>query len=247
MPTLGPVTAAPARPLVLGHRGAPRDAVENTLAAFIEARDQGADGVELDVHRSADGTLVVHHDAAAAGLGILAEHDLATIRAARPEIPTLGEVFDACAGMLVNVEVKNSPEDADFDPEDRGAAAVVELIRARDLSASVIVSSFHLPTIDRVHELGPEVPTGYLVVVDPLPLPALQVAHERGHTALHPHLAAMGEAFAADAVARAAELEIALNVWTVNDPAEIVRLAEVGVDAIITDMPRLARSALGRE
>ncbi len=108
--------------------------------------------------------------------------------------------------MLVNVEVKNSPQDADFDPEDRGAAAVVELIRARDLSDSVLVSSFHLPTIDRVHELDPEVPTGYLVVVDPLPLPALQIAHERGHTALHPYLAAMGEAFAADAVARAAEL-----------------------------------------
>ncbi len=102
---------------MLGHRGAPRDAVENTLAAFIEARGQGADGVELDVHRSADGALVVHHDAEAAGLGLLAEHDLAAIRAARPEIPTLGEVFDVCAGMLVNVEVKNSPRDADFDPD----------------------------------------------------------------------------------------------------------------------------------
>ncbi|MGZ6996187.1 MAG: glycerophosphodiester phosphodiesterase, partial [Acidimicrobiia bacterium] len=68
-----------------------------------------------------------------------------------------------------------------------------------------------------------------------------------GHRALHPHLAALGEAFAADAVARARELGIALNVWTVNDPAEIIRLASLGVDGIITDTPRIARQALGRE
>jgi glycerophosphoryl diester phosphodiesterase len=240
------MTGPPTCPLVLGHRGAPRDAVENTLGAFIEAREQGADGVELDVHRSADGALVVHHDAGVEGFGILAEHDLATIRAARPEIPTLGEVFDACPGMLVNVEIKNSPHDADFDPLDRGAAAVVELIRARDLYGSVLVSSFHLPTIDRVHELDPEVPTGYLVVVDPLPVPALEIARDHGHGALHPYIAALGEAFAADAVARAAELDIALNVWTVNEPEDVVRLAALGVNAIITDTPRIAKRALGR-
>jgi glycerophosphoryl diester phosphodiesterase len=232
---------------VLGHRGAPRDAVENTLDAFDEAREQGADGIELDVHRSLDGTLVVHHDAEVAGFGILAEHDFGAIRAARPGIPTLDEVFDACAGMLVNVEVKNSPRDADFDPADRAADAVVELVRRRKLHDSVLVSSFHLPTIDRVRVLDPDVPTGYLVVVDPLPVPALEIAHEHGHGALHPHVAALGEAYAGDAVARAAELGIDLNVWTVNEPGEIVRLAGLGVHAIITDTPREARRALGGE
>jgi glycerophosphoryl diester phosphodiesterase len=232
---------------VLGHRGASRDAVENTLDAFAEARSQGADGVELDVHRTLDGELVVHHDAAVDGFGVLAEHDLAAIRAALPSIPTLAEVLDACAGLLVNVEIKNSPTDADFDPDERGAAAVVELLRARDRRDDVLVSSFHLPTIDSVHALDPEVPTGYLVVVDPLPVPALEVAHEHGHRAVHPHYAAMGEAHAAEAVDRAAALGLGLNVWTVNDPPEIVRLAELGVDSIITDTPRAARQALGRE
>jgi glycerophosphoryl diester phosphodiesterase len=245
--TLDAVTGSQTSPLVLGHRGASRDAVENTLGAFDEARAQGADGVELDVHRSADGRLVVHHDAAVDGFGILAEHDFATIRAAIPTIPTLEEVFDACAGMLVNVEVKNSPHDVDFDPADRAAEAVVELVRARGTYERVLVSSFNLPSIDRVHELDPEIPTGYLVVVDPLPIAALQIAHEHGHRALHPHLAALGEAVAADVVARAGELGVALNIWTVNDPDEIVRLAKVGVDAIITDTPRIARRALGRE
>jgi glycerophosphoryl diester phosphodiesterase len=229
---------------VLGHRGAPRDAVENTLAAFTAARDQGADGVELDVHRSADGALVVHHDANASGFGLLADHRLDEIRAARPAIPTLDEVFDLCAGMLVNVEVKNSPHDADFDPTDRAAEAVVELIRRRDLYDSTLVSCFHLPTIDRVHALDPKIATGYLVVVDPLPLAALEIAHEHGHRALHPYLAALGQAFAPDVAARARELGVALNVWTVNDPGEIVRLARLGIDAIITDTPRLAKEAL---
>ena len=233
--------------MVLGHRGASRDAVENTLAAFEAARIQGADGVELDVHRSADGALVVHHDAAVDGFGVLAEYELSAIRAAIPSIPTLDEVFDQTGGMLVNVEVKNSPQDIDFDPADRCAEAVVEFVRARNLYDSVLVSSFHLPTIDRVHELDAEIPTGYLVVVDPLPLPALEIAHEHGHRALHPHLAALGEAFVVDAVARATELGIALNVWTVNDPKEIVRLARHGIHAIITDTPAIARQALGRE
>ena len=89
MPTLTPMTGPESRPLVLGtSRSARRDAVENTLAAFTEARNQGADGVELDVHRTADGALVVHHDAAVDGFGILAEHELADIRAAIPTIPT---------------------------------------------------------------------------------------------------------------------------------------------------------------
>jgi glycerophosphoryl diester phosphodiesterase len=232
---------------VLGHRGASLDAVENTLEAFVEARAQGADGVELDVHRTLDGELVVHHDAAVDGFGILAEHALAAIRAALPQVPTLAEVLDACSGLLVNVEIKNSPRDADFDPEDRGAAAVVELLRARERRDEVLVSSFHLPTIDRVHALDPTVATGYLVVVDPLPIPALEVAHEHGHRAVHPHYAAMGEAQAEEAVARAAALGLGLNVWTVNDPPDVVRLAGAGVDAIITDTPRVARQALGRQ
>jgi glycerophosphoryl diester phosphodiesterase len=233
-------------PLVLGHRGAPRDAPENTLAAFGAARDQGADGVELDVHRSADGALVVHHDAAVTGLGLLADNTQAEIRERVPSIPTLDEVFDLCTGMLVNVEVKNSPHDADFDPQDRSADAVVQVVQRRDLYDLVLVSSFHLPTIDRVHALDPRIDTGYLVVVDPLPLDALEIAHRHGHRALHPHLAALGEAFAPAVVTRARELGLALNVWTVNDPAEIIRLAQLGVNAIITDTPRIARDALAR-
>jgi glycerophosphoryl diester phosphodiesterase len=238
------VTVSDLRTLVVGHRGSPRSAPENTVAAFAAARAEGADGVELDVHRTADGELVVHHDAAADGFGVLAEHSLAEIRAALPAVPTLDEVFDECAGMLVNVEVKNSPPDADFDPEERAAALVVDLVRRRGLHGSVIVSSFHLPTVDRVRALDPSIPTGYLVVVDPLPLAALEIARARGHRAVHPHFATLDGDAASIAAARARELGIALNVWTVNDPDEAVRLARAGVNALITDLPAATRAAL---
>src|SRR3989442_171546 len=97
------VPPVPGPPSVIAHSR------ENTLEAFTAARSLGADGVELDIHRSADGALVVHHDAAAPGLGVLAEHSLAEIRAVIPSVPTLDEALDTCAGMFVNVEVKNLP------------------------------------------------------------------------------------------------------------------------------------------
>src|SRR4051812_31066766 len=113
------------RPLVLGHRGSPRRARENTLEGFAVAREDGADGVELDVHRTRDGALVVHHDADIEGFGVIAEHLTADVRAAHPWVPTLSEVLDECRGLLVNVEIKNQPSDADFDPAETVAAAVV--------------------------------------------------------------------------------------------------------------------------
>jgi glycerophosphoryl diester phosphodiesterase len=231
---------------VLGHRGAPRVAPENTLDAFAVAAALGADGVELDVHRTADGELVVHHDAVAPGLGVLAEHTLVEIRRARPTVPTLEEVLDACAGLHVNVEVKNLPGDADYDPDDRVAIAVVDLLRARDDRDDVLVSSFNLASIDRVRALAPELPTGFLTVVGFDPIEAVTAAEGRGHGAVHPDVRSLTGPVAAATVAHAHDLGLAVNVWTVNDPDEIRRLAAAGVDAVITDVPEVALAALGR-
>ena len=233
------------RPLVLGHRGAPRVARENTIEAFVAARAQGADGVELDVHRSRDGVLVVHHDADSPALGVLAEHDLDAIRAALPWLPTLDETLDACTGLLVNIEVKNSPRDADFDPEQRSAAAVVALLADRGGRDEVLVSSFNLAAIDAVRALAPSIPTGYLTVLDPAPLAALEIAHEHGHGAIHPFYGVLNAETAPAVIGRAHELGIAVNTWTVDDEPEIARLADVGVHAIVTDVPDVARRVLG--
>ncbi len=230
-------------PKIIGHRGAPRRARENTIEVFLAAREEGADGVELDVHRSLDGTLVVHHDAGIEDFGVLAEQPFAAIRSRYAWLPTLVEVLDACSGFLVNIEIKNSPNDADFDPAERVAATVVELLheRAHD---EVIVSSFNLASIERVHALDPGIPTGYLMAAKPMPLDGLALAAAGGHRAIHPLFAMLGGTALVDVVEQAHALGVAVNTWTVNDPEEIKRLAAAGVDAIITDVPVEARAVL---
>jgi glycerophosphoryl diester phosphodiesterase len=229
----------PGRPLVLAHRGARMVAPENTLEAFVTALGQGADGVELDVHRTDDGGLVVHHDAEAIDLGLLADRTVAEVRAARPEIPTLEEVLDACAGALVNIEIKNLPTDPGYDAENRGAQLVVELLGARGGRDAVLVSSFNLATIDRVLELDASIATGFLSIQDPREGLAVCAAH--GHRALHPFFVWLTEEAAPALLAEAAALEVAINVWTVNGEDDIARMAAAGVESIITDVPDVGR------
>ena len=218
-------------------------APENTLEAFVAAGALGADGVELDVHRTADGALVIHH-ADARGLGVLAERPEAEIRAGRPEIPTLEEALDACTGMLVNIEVKNLPGDADYDPDEGVAAAVVALLIRRDRRDDVLVSSFNLESVDRVRTIDRSIPTGFLTLVGMDPVDGVDIAHAHGHGAVHPDVRALAGDAAGSTIARAHELGLAVNVWTVNDEDEMRRLAAAGVDAVITDVPDVARRVL---
>ncbi len=239
----------PVRPLgtqVWAHRGARRRAPENTVEAFGLARDLGADGVELDVRRSVDDVLVVHHDARVRGVGLLAEAPFAAIRARQPSIPTLDEALDACPGMLVNVEVKNSPGDPDFDRDDRVVGLLADTLARRGHADDVLVSSFNLTTIDRFRQVPDAAPTGLLTLRGLDPLDAVTLAADRGHAALHPNVWGLTGPVAGAVAGRAHELGLALNVWTVNRAATIRRLAGVGVDAVVTDVPDVACRALGR-
>ena len=230
------------RMLVLAHRGANRLEPENTVAAMVRAMELGADGVELDVHRTADDHLVVRHDAASPA-GLLCDLTRAQIRSALPEVPTVAEVLDVCQGGLVNVEIKNLPGDADWDPGDRAAELLAELLDVRGGSDDVIVSSRNLATIDRVRSLAPTVATG-LVTRGADPLEALVTAEAHGHAALHPVIWSVGAPVLGALTQRARERGLRVNVWTVNDPEELRRLEAAGVDAVITDVPDLALDAL---
>jgi glycerophosphoryl diester phosphodiesterase len=223
--------------LVLAHRGANREAPENTVAAFARAVALGADGVELDVHRTRDDRLVVRHDAAGPA-GSIPEMTLAEVAGHMPEVPTLEAVLDVCAGLLVNVEIKNLPDRPGFDPADRAATLLVDLLAGR-AGDRVLVSSFNLTTVDRVRGLAPDLPTAWLVFgVDVTE--ALVVAHGHGHRALHPDVWSLAGPVAGDLVTEAHERGMAVNVWTVNQRDEIERLLSAGVDAVITDVPDVA-------
>jgi glycerophosphoryl diester phosphodiesterase len=231
--------------LLLAHRGANRVEPENTVAAFTRALELGADGVELDVRRTADGGIVVHHDASASGVGLLAATPFAAIRRAAPRIPTLAEALDACAGRFVNVEIKNSPGDPDHDPAAALADLVVELVAARGGRDRVLVSSFDLPTVDRVRAVDPTLPTALLTARTTGLGDLLALAHDRGHGALNPRAHALVGRRADRLVQRARELAMSLYVWTVNDSRQLRRLATAGVTGLITDVPDRARRVLG--
>jgi glycerophosphoryl diester phosphodiesterase len=228
--------------LVIGHRGASVAAPENSLAAFAAAVAQGADGVELDVRRTADGTLAVRHDETLDDGRRLVELGRAELDGLVPE---LDAVLEVCRPLsVVNVEIKNWPDDGDFDPSIALADAVVALLAERGELADgrVIVSSFHLGTIDRVKDLAPGLATGWLWgLVDDVAV-LLERAAERGHQAVHPYHAFVNE----ELVAGAHRLDLAVNAWTCNDPNRIRWLAELGVDAVITDTPDIALEVLGR-
>jgi glycerophosphoryl diester phosphodiesterase len=231
----------PTRPLVLAHRGASAAEPENTLAAFDRARELGADGVELDVRRCSDGTLVVHHDPEAAGVGLLSDVRFGDLRAARPDVPTLSEALAACAGLVVNVEVKCLPWEPDADPAGIVLREAVALARAHD--GVVVVSSFDLAAIDRARGQAPDLATGWLVHGQEIDA-AAAIAAGHGHRHLHPDRASVLRD-PQGAVAACREARIGCTVWTVDDPEEIVALARAGVDAVITNVPDVALAALG--
>ncbi len=227
-------------PLVIGHRGASAARPENTLEAFRHARNLGADWVELDVRRTADGALVIRHDAVlpdGRALAELAAHEV-------PEtVPTLLEALGACEGMGVNVEIKNDPGDPDFDDADRIARAVADLLVGEgeighlDLG-EILVTSFNPATIAMVHDRHEAIPTGLLAfdLADPEAVVARALAG--GHVAVNPWDPYVDEQL----MELAADAGLAVFPWTVDDPDRIRRLIALGVAGIITNVPDVARA-----
>jgi glycerophosphoryl diester phosphodiesterase len=228
--------------LVIGHRGASAAFAENTIAAFLGAVEQGADGVELDVRRTRDGRMALCHDDALVDGRVLVETAFDDLPAG---VCDLASALDACAPLaMVNIEIKNWPDDRDFDATEQLAEQVVALLAERgELGRGRhLISCFHLPTIDRVHELCPDLPTAWLLGLIEDPARLIDKAAERGHTAVHPHEVFVDQAF----VDRAHAAGLHLNTWTCNDPERIKELEAMGVDAVVTDVPDVALRALGR-
>ncbi|MBT8201702.1 MAG: glycerophosphodiester phosphodiesterase [Acidimicrobiia bacterium] len=228
--------------LILGHRGASAYAADNSREAFRIAAEQGADGVELDVRRTADDRLVVHHDPTVGDGTVIVEAELEDLRRRAPGLLTLAEAMEACDGMLVNVEIKNSPSDPDFDPAHRSADMTVRWLVDHGWDDRVIVSSFNPATIDRVRSLSDDISTGQLLVPGSEVEAAVVSARERGHNAVHPHGSQLTDPIPAITAAR--ERSMLVLVWTVNDPGFARRLRDAGATGIITDDPAAIRSGL---
>ncbi|HUZ40937.1 MAG TPA: glycerophosphodiester phosphodiesterase [Acidimicrobiales bacterium] len=223
---------------VVAHRGFHLTERENTLAAFKAAIDLGVDGVELDVRRTRDGVLVVHHDPTVGSLKIAhSEHSKL------PEyVPTLDESLESLDGVLINVEIKNGRGvGEDYDATGEFARDVLRTIESSRSPESCAISCFDLTTCVFVRSLDPDMAVAWLLW-DVSFGDALIQAHELGFNAVNPHFTSVDE----DVVARARALELDVNVWTVNAKEDLERMVALGVAGIITDDPVLALEILKR-
>jgi len=259
-----PQTAMPAnpfardgRPIILGHRGAAGHFPENTMLSFQRAADWGVDGLELDIHLTADGVVVVCHDPfverTTNGRGLIKEKTLAEIqqldagyqwtsdggqtfpfRGHGLTIPTLAAVFTTFPHLWINIDMKQK--------EPSLVRPFTDLIRQHQMEHNVLVGSFHSETVAAFRRALPE---------------AASIASLR-ETARLLALSRVGQGRRFTSAARAVQpseyygrLHIvtprfmmaahqsgtAVHVWTVNEPADMQRLADWGVDGLITDYP----------
>jgi glycerophosphoryl diester phosphodiesterase len=240
-------------PVVVAHRGASASYPENTLASFQGAIDAGADIVELDVRLSADGVPVIMHnaevDATTDGSGWVHELTLAELkrldasrgRGSRAEIPTLEEAFRFLSGKAgINVEIKNMPGEPAFDsPREAAAEQVVILLDRIGFDGPMLVSSFNWLSIERVKELEPQVPTGFLTIGPFDPYACLVYVRSRGHDYVLPQVPAVldaGEAF----IRAAHDDGVLVGTWVMDEPEGLERLFAIGVDAVATNDPTTA-------
>ncbi|HEV8289339.1 MAG TPA: glycerophosphodiester phosphodiesterase family protein [Candidatus Norongarragalinales archaeon] len=225
------------KPLVIGHRGASGELPENTMAAFKRAFDEGADGVELDVHLSKDGVPVVIHDETLArttnSTGLVRSKTLKELReldAGKGEkIPTLEEVLKLVVSKkkLVLIELK-----ADGSP-----APVVDVICKLKARERVIVPSFHKHLVREMKKIEPEIETG-LIVATPIDYVATLNDLKAENAMLLSILANKSVVEKLHAAGKK------VFVWTINKQPDAKKAKSIGVDGIVTNFPAMARAAL---
>jgi glycerophosphoryl diester phosphodiesterase len=224
--------------LTVGHRGLMGVEPENTLRSFRRADRAGLDVVELDLHLSKDGELVVMHDAevdrTTDGTGPVGDLTVAELRGLDAgdgeRVPLFTEVVDAVAAPL-QAEIK-----------DRTAARVLAtLIEARGLHERVTVISFHDDALAETATLLPGAALGLVTGRSTGSAPERAAELGAGLVSCElPHLDA-------DVVGRCHAAGIRVLAWTVNTPAELARVRELGLDGVVTDVPEIVRAARSGE
>jgi glycerophosphoryl diester phosphodiesterase len=246
---------------IAAHRGGGALWPENSLLAFQNAIALGSDLVELDVHQSRDGAVIVIHDATierttegAGAVGSMTAADLRRLRLRGPDgalsverVPGLDEVLAVAApsqaGLLIEIK-EPAPGDRYDGVEERVLAAVA----SAGMQARVTVMAFDPRTIVRVRELAPRTRTSLLVDrfaverAGVLPEVTIEWARATGATDVGLDFTLLDERV----VAAARRAALALGVWTVNDEATMRRMLALGVDILTTDRPDLARRLVAR-
>jgi glycerophosphoryl diester phosphodiesterase len=242
-----------ATPIVIAHRGDKSFAPENTLAAFKQAAEKGADAVEFDVKLTADGKVIVLHDQTVDrttnGSGNVTKLPLSVLQELEAgvqfpgqfpgeRIPSLDEVFETIGKhVCMNVELTNYST-----PNDSLVPKVVELVKRHRLQERVLFSSFFARNLQKARLLIPEIPRGLLTLPGLMGLWGRTLGWRGDYAALNPYIT--------DINTRLVDLVHAsgkrVNAWTVSTEPDIMRMIGLGVDGIITDDPALVLRLLGR-
>lgn len=231
---------------IIAHRGSKSNRPENTLASFAEAIRVGTDGIELDVHRTRDGHLVVIHDESVDrttnGSGLVRKLTLEQIRSLdagswfhpqyfRERISTLGEVIDFLEEKgfqgLLNIEIKT-----DKYPYPKIEKQIARLMHRKKVSFSYMYSSFNLFSLYLMRKHDPGIELAYLMKDQSFHLWLAGKSPFIG--AVHPHRSLfLGKK-------RDLSLLKPLRLWTVNKTSDMKKAIKGGVQAIITDKPEEA-------
>jgi glycerophosphoryl diester phosphodiesterase len=233
--------------LVIAHRGASAYAPENTMPAFELAVQQGADMIELDVQRSADGVLVIFHDDTTARWDgrrrLVSDCSLAELRALSiggQQVATLAEVcvFAREQHMRLNVELKGAGFGAD----------VARMLHVERVEELVLISSFEEAALMEFAAASPNLPRGYLMGTDTF-RPSVRVREGWPFNALRrTSSAAWHPAYQlpllARLIPRVHRAGFQVNVWTVDEVPMMRKLLALGVDGIITNTPDVLRKVI---
>ena len=238
---------------VFAHRGFSGAYPENTMLAFRKAIEAGADGIELDIHESSDGKLVIIHDESlirTTGVDRLVSdltlRELVRINAAKTKddtfetpIPSFEEFWSFMAetsSLVTNVEIQtNNTWYQDIEKK------AIDMVRSFGLQDRIIFSSFNWISVMRAKQLAPEIECGFLYE-DRKHLHLAPQALEAGIQYLHPDYALLDD----DTVAECRRCNIGLNVWTVNTEERMKQLMAWDVNTVITNYPDMCLRLLGR-
>jgi glycerophosphoryl diester phosphodiesterase len=226
------------RPLVFAHRGGSKIGPENTIAGFDAGLAAGADGLELDVRLSRDGAVVVHHDRlldrTTRATGPLADRTAAEL--AEAGVPRLRDVLDRYPRTGIIIELKESGPEL--------ARAVVRDVVGAGAAGRVCLGSFSLTALRAARAAAPEVATSGARFEVRMALYRSWLRLQPGRVAYQafqvPESSGSTRVVSPRFVALAHQAGIAVQVWTVDEPADIRRLLEWGVDGIISDRPDVA-------
>jgi len=220
---------------VVAHRGASAYEPENTLRSVKRALEMGADMVEVDVHTSRDGHIVVIHDAKVErttnGKGYVKDLTLKELRnldaGLGEKIPTLEEIVELMRGkaqLVIEIKVPRTEE------------KVLGIIKEGGLRNNVLIASFYHPTVKHVKELDSNIKTG--IIISSRPVKPAQLVLNANSDVLFPRYVYVDK----EMVREVHKNDLAVYPWTIDDPDEMRSLIEMDVDGIVTNRPDVLKS-----